>query len=102
MWSCALSNCSWVIPGSLMRRPTAIADPLSNRRARPRHLKSRTPRHVTHPRALALRVGPGIAGADVDGERRVERIRRAHLLAHELLHDRRLGVGCLEQELVSH
>ncbi len=52
--------------------------------------------------ASALRVGPGVAGADVNRERRVERIRRAHLLAHELLHHRRLCVGDLEQQLVVH
>src|SRR5206468_10228874 len=49
---------------------------------------------------LGLRFGPVVADADVDGERRVERIGADHLGADELAHSGDLGVGHLEQELV--
>ena len=52
--------------------------------------------------ASLLRLVPVVAGADVDGERRIERIRGAHLLAHELLHRRHLGVRRLDEQLVVH
>ena len=50
----------------------------------------------------ALRFVPVVADADVDGQRRVERIGAAHLLADEIAHGRSLHLGDLEQELVVH
>ena len=54
------------------------------------------------PQALALRLAPVVAGADVDGQRRVELVGGAHLLADELFHRRQLRVRHLQQQLVVH
>src|SRR5581483_7325784 len=51
---------------------------------------------------LALRVGPVLADADVDRERRVELVGADHLRAHELLHRAHLGVRHFEEQLVVH
>ncbi len=53
-------------------------------------------------RASVLRFPPILADADVDGERRIQRIRAGHLVAHELLHRPELRVRHLEQQLVVH
>ena len=49
---------------------------------------------------LGLCVRPIVAHADVDRERRIERVRPHHLLADELAHLRHFGLRNLEQELV--
>src|SRR5262245_10807045 len=49
-----------------------------------------------------LRVGPGVADADLHRERRVERVRAHHLLADEVPDGARLDLGDLQEELVVH
>src|SRR5262245_53359300 len=53
-------------------------------------------------RRSGLGFGPVVADSDIDGERRVERVRAAHLLADELAHGRDLRLRHVEQELVVH
>src|SRR5436190_23243066 len=60
----------------------------------------RSTRRASVDRSLVLRLPPAVAGADVDRERRVERVRVAHLRAHELLHRRDLRVRRLDEQLV--
>ena len=51
---------------------------------------------------MLLRVGPVVANTNVDGERRIERERAAHLRAYEFLDRRDLVVGNLEQQFIVH
>ena len=51
---------------------------------------------------LRLRLGPVVADAHVDRERRIQRVRADHLLADEVAHRGHLGLGHLEQQLVVH
>src|SRR5919198_5357492 len=57
---------------------------------------------VTLTTYLVLRLVPVVADADLNCERRIERIRVAHLLAHEFLYCANFRVRDLQQQLVVH
>src|SRR5947209_2153494 len=57
---------------------------------------------LSNPRLSGLRLSPVVAGADIDGKRRVEVVRAAHLRPHEVTNLRDLRVRNLEEELVVH